>query len=63
MNAKETLKFIEQIRLTERMRITNWVNNNRRYIELEAGIGVYRDSFNSEDLLAFLNEETNEEVS
>lgn len=57
MNSKETLKFIEQITNTERMRITNWINEHRRYIEIDAGIGIYRDSFNSEDLLKFINGE------
>ena len=57
MNAKETLRFIEQITNTERKRITDWIESNRRYIEIDAGIGIYRDSFNSEDLLKFINGE------
>jgi hypothetical protein len=63
MTHEETLRFIEQVKLAERLRITNWVESNRRYIEIDAGIGIYRDSFNSESLLAFINQEKNEEVS
>ena len=63
MNAKETLRFIEQITNTERRRITDWIESNRRYIEIDAGIGIYRDNFDSESLLKFINGDSNEEVS
>ena len=63
MNAKETLRFIEQIRSTERRRITDWIESNRRYIEIDAGVGIYRDNFDSESLLKFINGDNNEEVS
>jgi len=63
MTPKEILAFVEKIQLAERKRITDWVEDNRRYIEIDAGIGIYRDSFNSESLLKFINEDSNEEVS
>jgi hypothetical protein len=41
----------------ERERISNWIEENRRYIEIDAGIGIYRDSFDSESLLKFINQD------
>lgn len=41
----------------ERERISNWIKENRRYIEIDAGIGIYRDSFDSESLLKFINQD------
>lgn len=40
----------------ERKRISDWIEENRRYIELDAGVGIYRDSFDSESLLKFINQ-------
>jgi|LauGreDrversion4_2_1035121.scaffolds.fasta_scaffold43128_7 hypothetical protein len=48
----------------ERQRIRDWVESNRRAFEIDDGVFFYRDSFNSEDLLNFIdgkkreNEET-----
>lgn len=42
----------------ERARIRDWVLANRRAFEWEEGLFIYRDSFNSEDLLRFID--TNE---
>jgi hypothetical protein len=48
----------------ERQRIRNWVESNRRAFEIDDGVFFYRDSFDSEDLLNFIdgkkreNEET-----
>lgn len=39
----------------ERKAIRDWVKDNTSYMELEAGIGVTRDHFTSNDLLAFLD--------
>lgn len=39
----------------EREAIREWVEANRSFTELEAGIGVTRDNFTSNDLLAFLD--------
>lgn len=39
----------------ERQRIRDWVLANRRVFELDDGAVFYRDSFNSEDLLAFID--------
>ena len=49
----------------ERARIREWVLANRRAIELDDDVFMYRDSFNSEDLLRFIDSgekagETNE---
>jgi hypothetical protein len=63
MTNEETLKFIQQITNTERRRITDWIESNRRYIEIDAGIGIYRDGFDSESLLKFINDDSNEKVS
>lgn len=38
----------------ERKRILDWVRANRSFTELEAGIGVTRDHFTSNDLEAFI---------
>lgn len=38
----------------ERERIANWVRENRRAFELDAGIYIYRDSFDSVSLLEFI---------
>jgi hypothetical protein len=45
----------------EQMRILKWIKSNRSTIELEAGVNIYRDHFDSESLIAFI-EEDNEEV-
>lgn len=48
----------------ERKRIRDWIEDNRRAFEFDEGVLFYRDSFNSEDLLNFIdgkkreNEET-----
>jgi hypothetical protein len=39
----------------ERKRIRDWVEDNRRAFEIEDGVFFYRDSFNSEDLLNFID--------
>jgi hypothetical protein len=39
----------------ERERISNYIEENRSYIEIEAGIGIYRDHFDSQSLLKFIN--------
>jgi hypothetical protein len=40
----------------ERKRISDWIEENRRYIEIDEGVGIYRDSFDSESLLKFINQ-------
>jgi hypothetical protein len=40
----------------ERKRIADWVEENRSAIEIEPGNNMYRDHFNSESLLKFLEE-------
>lgn len=39
----------------ERERISNYIEENRTYIELDAGVGIYRDHFDSTSLLKFIN--------
>ncbi len=39
----------------ERKRISDWIEEHRTYIEIEAGIGIYRDHFDSKSLLKFIN--------
>jgi hypothetical protein len=43
--------------IKERKRISDWIEENRTYIEIEAGIGIYRDHFDSQSLLKFINGE------
>ena len=40
----------------ERKRILDWVRDNRREFEIDEGVIFYRDSFNSEDLINFIEE-------
>jgi hypothetical protein len=48
----------------ERQRIKDWIESNRRKLEFSDDVFIYRDSFNSEDLIDFIdgkkreNEET-----
>lgn len=48
----------------ERQRIKDWIEDNRRKLEFSDDVFMYRDSFNSEDLIRFIdgkkieNEET-----
>jgi len=48
----------------ERQRIKDWIEDNRRKLEFSDDVFIYRDSFNSEDLIRFIdgkkieNEET-----
>jgi hypothetical protein len=39
----------------ERQRIREWVESNRRAFEIDDAVFIYRDSFNSEDLLKFID--------
>ena len=41
----------------ERQRIIEWIEENRRKLEFEDDVFIYRDSFNSEDLIRFINGE------
>jgi hypothetical protein len=38
----------------ERERILKWIESNRSAIEIDAGINVYRDHFDSESLIEFI---------
>jgi hypothetical protein len=42
----------------ERERIANWIRENRRAIELADDVFLYRDSFDSESLLEFIEGES-----
>lgn len=41
----------------ERARILKWIEENRSALELEPGVYIYRDHFNSESLIAFIKGE------
>ncbi len=43
--------------IKERKRISDWIEEHRTYIEIEAGIGINRDHFDSQSLLKFINGE------
>jgi hypothetical protein len=38
----------------ERQRIIDWIEENRRKLEFDEEAFIYRDSFNSEDLIRFI---------
>lgn len=42
-------------KISERARILSWIEANRTAIELEPGNFLYRDHFNSQSLIAFIN--------
>ena len=39
----------------ERQRIKDWIGDNRRKLEFSDDVFIYRDSFNSEDLMDFID--------
>ena len=39
----------------ERQRIKDWIEDNRRKLEFSDDVFIYRDSFNSEDLMDFID--------
>jgi hypothetical protein len=41
----------------ERKRILDWINSNRTYIELEAGVGVYDNNFSPDELIEFIDQD------
>ena len=47
-------EFLDSVKRQEREAILNWINKNRTYMELEAGIGVWRDHFTADDLVEFI---------
>jgi hypothetical protein len=54
-NGKAFVLGFEAGEAAERERIINWVKENRREFEIDDGVFFYRDSFNSEDLLKFID--------
>jgi hypothetical protein len=53
-NAKAFVLGFEAGEAAERERILKWVKENRREFEIEDGVFFYRDSFQSEHLIAFI---------
>jgi hypothetical protein len=41
----------------ERQRISDWIEEHRSYIEIDAGIGIYRVHFDSKTLLKFITQD------
>ena len=41
----------------ERKRVLDWIEDNRRKFEIDDDVFIYRDSFNSEDLIRFIKGE------
>jgi hypothetical protein len=41
----------------ERKRILDWINSNRTYIELEAGVGVYDNNLSPDELIEFIDQD------
>lgn len=44
-------------RIYERKRISDWIDAHRRAVILDDDCTIWRDSFNSEELLDFIHEE------
>lgn len=55
MAEEKRIKSYNEGQQDERDAIRAWVEENRTFIELEAGIGITRDHFTSNDLIAFLD--------
>jgi len=53
MALTDDVMFVAGMRYAE-TRIVKWIKSNRSAIELDAGISVYRDHFDSESLIAFI---------
>lgn len=56
-NAKAFVLGFEAGEAAERERILKWVKENRQEFEIDPGVFFYRDSFRSEDLIAFIKGE------
>jgi len=53
MALTDDVMFVAGIRY-EQTRILKWIESNRSAIEIDAGINVYRDHFDSESLIEFI---------
>ena len=53
-NAKAFVLGFEAGEAAEQDRIIKWIEANRRKFELDDNVFIYRDSFNSNDLIAFI---------
>jgi len=59
MALTDDVMFVAGMRYAE-TRILKWIESNRSAIEIDAGINVYRDHFDSESLIAFIQEDNQE---
>ena len=53
--SENRIKSYDEGKQDARQEILDWVKENRTFIEIEAGIGITRDHFTSNDLIAFIN--------
>lgn len=60
---KQVEKIKEEARAEERKRIADWVEEHRSGIEYEPGVVIYRDHFDSDLLLDFINGTVDEDSS
>ncbi len=55
MSVETDQMLLELGRESERERISKWIEEHRTAIELDAGIYIYREHFDSQMLLDFIN--------
>ena len=49
------IKSYDEGKQVARQEILDWIKDNRSFYEFDAGDGVYRDHFTSNDLIAFID--------
>lgn len=55
MSEPSRIKSYDEGKQDERASLKEWIEAHRTYVEVEAGIGVYRDRFTSNDLIAYID--------
>lgn len=53
--SESRIKSYDEGKKDEREAILAWIRDNRSFIEFDAGDGIYRDHFTSENLILFIN--------
>lgn len=53
--SESRIKSYDEGKKDEREAILAWIRDNRSFIEFDAGDGIYRDHFTSENLILFID--------
>ena len=53
--SEHRIKSYDEGKQDARKEILDWIKENRTFYEFDAGDGVYRDGFTSNDLIAFID--------